>query len=245
MAWIYLSPHLDDAILSCGGLIHKQVHSQVIVEVWTIFAGDPPEGRISSYAVEQHNRWKPNENYPELRRAEDILACQQIGARHRHLPFQDCIYRQSKNGRWLYDTESAIFGNISRDDESTIEIIRTFLRTALKPSDHVVLPLAIGNHVDHQITRKAMKHIDQQIHFYADIPYVIQQTNNLAKETQKMKSDIHDLSKSNLANWENSILHYASQIKTLFGDEGKMCEFITNYYNHSNGFYLWRPEPVS
>ena len=24
MRWIYLSPHLDDAVLSCGGLIFEQ-----------------------------------------------------------------------------------------------------------------------------------------------------------------------------------------------------------------------------
>ena len=27
MRWIYLSPHFDDAVLSCGGLIWEQTHS--------------------------------------------------------------------------------------------------------------------------------------------------------------------------------------------------------------------------
>jgi len=42
MHWIYLSPHLDDAVLSCGGIIWQQVQSGHQVEIWTICAADPP-----------------------------------------------------------------------------------------------------------------------------------------------------------------------------------------------------------
>ncbi len=36
---IYLSPHYDDAALSCGGSIHKQATQQEPVAVITVFAG--------------------------------------------------------------------------------------------------------------------------------------------------------------------------------------------------------------
>ena len=36
--WIYLSPHLDDAVYSCGGMLWEQVQRGVQAEVWTIFA---------------------------------------------------------------------------------------------------------------------------------------------------------------------------------------------------------------
>ena len=44
MHWIYLSPHFDDAVLSCGGMIWEQVHSGETVEIWTLCAGQIPKG---------------------------------------------------------------------------------------------------------------------------------------------------------------------------------------------------------
>jgi len=40
MRWIYISPHFDDAVLSCGGLIWEQTHKGITVEIWTVCAGD-------------------------------------------------------------------------------------------------------------------------------------------------------------------------------------------------------------
>ena len=41
MRWIYLSPHLDDAVFSAGGLIYEQTQAGTPVEIWTIMCGDP------------------------------------------------------------------------------------------------------------------------------------------------------------------------------------------------------------
>ncbi len=59
MRWIYISPHFDDAVLSCGGLIWEQTHSGIPVEIWTIMAGDPPLGAESTPLARQlHDRWQ-------------------------------------------------------------------------------------------------------------------------------------------------------------------------------------------
>ena len=48
---VYLSPHLDDAVLSCGGLIHRQVVAGQRPLVVTIFAGTPPvDVELSDFA---------------------------------------------------------------------------------------------------------------------------------------------------------------------------------------------------
>jgi len=49
MRTIYLSAHLDDAVLSCGGLIHDQVSKGRDVEIWTFFCAIPPDKPISNY----------------------------------------------------------------------------------------------------------------------------------------------------------------------------------------------------
>src|SRR5512139_3118661 len=79
MHWIYLSPHLDDAALSCGGLIWEQVHAGDTVSVWTICAGDPPNGSLSPFAEALHARWQSGIEAAVLRREEDVTSCLLLG----------------------------------------------------------------------------------------------------------------------------------------------------------------------
>ncbi|WP_446010685.1 PIG-L family deacetylase [Candidatus Electrothrix sp.] len=53
---IYLSPHYDDAALSCGGSIHMQAKQQEPVAVITVFAGAPdlPNAALSKLAQAVH-----------------------------------------------------------------------------------------------------------------------------------------------------------------------------------------------
>jgi LmbE family N-acetylglucosaminyl deacetylase len=77
MDWIYLSPHLDDVVLSCGGLVWEQARQGERVEIWTICAGDPPPIPLSSFAASLHERWQTN-NKRQSSAAEDKLACQRL-----------------------------------------------------------------------------------------------------------------------------------------------------------------------
>lgn len=45
MRWIYISPHLDDAVLSAGGLIYEQTRAGHEVEIWTFMCGFPSQRR--------------------------------------------------------------------------------------------------------------------------------------------------------------------------------------------------------
>ncbi|WP_366972639.1 PIG-L family deacetylase, partial [Thermoflexus sp.] len=38
--WV-LSPHPDDAVLSCGGTLYRTARAGIPVRVITVFAGDP------------------------------------------------------------------------------------------------------------------------------------------------------------------------------------------------------------
>ena len=82
MRWIYLSPHFDDAVLSCGGLIWEQAKKGKAVEIWTICAGDAPPGLLSPLARECHQLWGVPS--PELlvptRRIENLEAAVTLGA---------------------------------------------------------------------------------------------------------------------------------------------------------------------
>ncbi len=68
---IYLSPHLDDAVYSCGGRIWQDVRRGDTVEIWTIFAGDPA-GELSRFARELHACWGSGIEVVSRRTAQHI-----------------------------------------------------------------------------------------------------------------------------------------------------------------------------
>ena len=94
MRWIYLSPHLDDAVLSAGGLIYEQAQSGDPVEIWTLLCGYAPSEEVSPFAQALHQQWGfgSAEETVRLRRAEDRNAAAALGASAIHFDFLDCIY---------------------------------------------------------------------------------------------------------------------------------------------------------
>ena len=88
---IYLSPHLDDAVLSCGGRISQQTARGEKVLVVTVCAGDPPPAPLSEFAQALHIRWALPFHPVAARRDEDEAALAVLGASALHLPLPDCI----------------------------------------------------------------------------------------------------------------------------------------------------------
>ena len=110
---LYLSPHLDDAVLSCGGLIARQVQAGERALVLTVMAGDPQEDVENDYIHSLHERWALGRDAAAQRRAEDIAACAILGADPLHWSLPDCIYRlHPVDGRLLYVSDDDIFGDV-------------------------------------------------------------------------------------------------------------------------------------
>ena len=172
MRWIYLSPHFDDAVLSCGGLIFEQSRQGLQVEIWTIFAGDAPAGPLSPLALRCHADWGIPDVHELVaaRREEDLAAAAIVGAEIAHFSLPDCIYRRSADGEPLYPDE--VFVPFHPFDQGLDADIAAALAAELEPQDILVSPLAIGDHVDHRLARLAAERLDRPLRYYADIPYV-------------------------------------------------------------------------
>ena len=193
-AAVYLSPHLDDAALSCGGTIHRTVGMGGSVLVVTIFAGEPaplsgprPDqetqagpaadaGQFSSFALLQHAYWGNPRRPIALRRAEDVAALTLLGARARHLDYLDAVYRAAPGGRWLYVDSATLFGGVDPQDPVTSGDLAQSLVDVLPPPGEatVYAPLGIGRHVDHLIVHAAARHLHSAGHrvaYYEDYPY--------------------------------------------------------------------------
>lgn len=170
---IYLSPHLDDAVLSCGGQIWQATADQQSVLIITIMAGDAPVTAVSTFAQQQHQNWNLLSEAVAQRRAEDVVACSLVGADYWHWQIPDCIYRtHPQTGAALYNTNADIFGAVHPAEYGLIEALAVQL-AALPAYGRIFAPLTVGNHVDHQLTRLAAERcLGNGLHYYEDYPYV-------------------------------------------------------------------------
>jgi LmbE family N-acetylglucosaminyl deacetylase len=265
MDWIYLSPHLDDAAFSCGGLIWEQAQASAAaqsgvaaqasvaaragiaagekVAIWTICAGDPP-GRLSSLAETLHARWGiPSNSGGEAiarRREEDLRACRLLGATPRHFPIPDCIYR-SQEGVWLYDSEEDIFGALHPAEAVLVQDLSTTLAQMVPPGANLVSPLTVGGHADHRLVRQAAELLDRDLWYYADYPYVVRGASSPREPNPNLVSVPFSISEEGLQAWEQGIAAYASQVGSFWEDTAAMRAGLHAYLEHQGGgIRLWR-----
>jgi LmbE family N-acetylglucosaminyl deacetylase len=178
MDWIYLSPHLDDVALSCGGLVWEQGQRGKAIAIWTICAGDPPGDAHSPFAESLHARWAAGPQAVVNRRSEDIVSCRRLGSIPRHFSIPDAIYRRSPSGGApLYASDEALFGELNPEEDGLVAALRGKLQQALPPQVQLVCPFGIGGHVDHRLVRAAAESLNRRLWYYADYPYVVRSEN--------------------------------------------------------------------
>jgi LmbE family N-acetylglucosaminyl deacetylase len=239
MRWIYLSPHFDDAILSCGGLIWEQTHKGNPVEIWTVCAGDAPPGPLSPLAMMCHQEWglKSAEDVVTARRIENLEAATITGLETVDFNIPDCIYRRSPTGELLYPED--VFAPIHPFEAQFDAAIAAVLISELRTDDNVVSPLAIGGHLDHVLTRLAAERLDQSLWYYSDIPYHINNPIELDSKTKNLEGKVFSISTKGLDAWQNGIAAYSSQIRILFETREKMQAAIRLYWEELHGIRLW------
>lgn len=241
---IYLSPHLDDVALSCGGQVYMLGEGGRPVLIVTVMAGDPPGVATSDFATALHDRWQLQSDVVARRRAEDSAACQILGADHLYWDVPDCIYRVHKrSGEALYNSNPDIFGDVHA---SEAELVRTLAKQikGLPPHDRLVIPLAVGNHVDHQITRMAAEQAPSStfVH-YEDYPYAVL-PGALAAVTQTSNDSWQPttipLSPAALEAKIEAVASFESQLSTFYRDRADMEDAVRQYANSIGGERIWR-----
>lgn len=159
---IVLSPHLDDAVLSIGGLIGRERD----VEVWTFFTSGPaletiaPSRRVfGDYAA---------------RRDEDERALAVLGAGKRWLDLHERIWREPPLRRVLH-----VFHTPPREaDFAQLGAVRAIVGEAIDSGAQVYAPLAVGHHSDHMevaiaaVRETLARRAFDRVRFYED-PYAL------------------------------------------------------------------------
>jgi LmbE family N-acetylglucosaminyl deacetylase len=240
MRWIYLSPHLDDAVLSAGGLIYEQTRAGIPVEIWTFMCGYPPPGDASPFAELLHSQWgfSSAEETTRARREEDKNAAARVGAQVTHFDFLDCIYRRAANGEWLYYD---ITLPPHAEDADLPKRIAETISARLKPDDVLVAQLSVGSHVDHVLVRQGAELLRRPLLYDIDVPYVFYKAEEFAPKSAGMRESTFSITETGVRSWQEAVLEYKSQLPVLgeaFTTPEEACESIRSYWSEWKGIRL-------
>jgi LmbE family N-acetylglucosaminyl deacetylase len=233
---IYLSPHLDDVALSCGGLIRRQVRAGSGVLVVTVFAGPPSRSELSPFAAELHAQWGHLTDPVAVRREEDKRAMRLLGADYIHLEYPDAIYRFDDTS-FLYLCDEDLFASLHTSDLNLVPQVTEAIMEIIYPEQSAIFaPLAVGNHVDHQLVRDAALILHRRSYpvvFYEDYPY-IEVPGALTEElerigTERWTGEVQELDEEDLTMKIEAIAAYASQMDKLFQGVEAMSERVRDY----------------
>jgi LmbE family N-acetylglucosaminyl deacetylase len=241
MRWIYISPHLDDAVLSAGGLIYEQSNSGIPVEIWTMMCGIPQEEELSIFAQVVQHQWGASSaaEANNLRRQEDMMAASIVGAKAFHFDFLDCIYRRSRDGGWLY---ADIFQPPHEEDADLPRRMADTMIPRLARGDTLVCPLGLGAHVDHILVRRAVELTGYPVLFVADVPYVFRNPELLGPSTARMQETVHAVTETGLKSWVEAVEAYGTQLSSLFVSHEDVQESLRRYCQERGGITLYSPE---
>jgi LmbE family N-acetylglucosaminyl deacetylase len=184
---VVLSPHLDDAALSCGAVMIYAA-SRTPVTVITVFteAGQPPYTFSARRYLKQVGAQNAQALY-RRRRAEDRAALEPIGVTCVHAGLTEALFRRRPPGRRrapgarLLPELAHIYpvyrrhitaGRIASADAGTLHHVCDMVARATSSCPSVVLaPLGVGGHVDHVLVRTAAERSGAQVVYYSDFPY--------------------------------------------------------------------------
>jgi hypothetical protein len=193
-----------------------------------------------------HERWKTGMEATALRREEDRLACERLGAGYCHLTLPDAIYRRNpQDGEPLYTSDEDLFYPLPPAESGLIDELACQLEELLPEGCQLVGPLTLGNHVDHQLVRAAAERTvagldGRRLWYYADLPYALKTGGLPAELIAGMEAISFPVSAGGLAAWVESAAAYGSQISTFWPGMEAMRSDLYAFCRQAGGIRLWR-----
>lgn len=209
---VAISPHLDDAAFSVGGLLAAHARTGDRVTIVTCFTGNVPAPSGFALACQLDKGLGPEIDYMALRRAEDYAACAVIGATAVHLPLLEAPHRGYASAPELFAAR--------RDDDRMLAPLTDGLaaQIAMLSPDRLLGPLAIGNHVDHWLVRDALVALGACMLLWEDWPYLMRAGDRRADPPAL----VHPLDDADRASRIAMCAAYASQLGFQFGSVAGM-----------------------
>ena len=234
---IFISPHLDDAVLSSAMFIKKLRLLNKKMTVITVFT-EATQGRQSKQITDflKTCGYNNSKAFFKQRRLEDLNALKLLGVKCIHLKFIDAGWRKNKNQSPLYpDGKSIRSGNIEKEDKKIIKTSMVSIKNFIGSRKRTLLvaPLGIGNHVDHVLVNKVIIKFKMDKLFWEDYPYILEKNERKSFFKKNKHYKLHLKVFENFRIKEKAIKKYQSQIKGLFpGKNVQKC--VENFYIYSN-----------
>lgn len=236
---IYLSPHFDDVVYSCGGTLGVQVGVGLRPLVITIFAGIPDTSMTPGPLTTQILRemgFRPQEAQQAVlsRRQEDARALDYLHSDYLWLNYPDAIFRGTPA---FYTEKSQLINGEVHPSDLWIDRQLAEHLVALHerlPDAVWYAPLAVGRHVDHQIVCSAADRLIQlgaNVKLYEDFPYILRQgalEARLKEFGNTLEPALVEMSEM-LPIRQEAAEMYASQIAANFADKTSMFQAMDNY----------------
>ena len=235
---IFLSPHFDDAVYSCGGTIGVQASVGLRPLVITVFGGVPsPTIELSPFAaqVQRTMGFRPN---PQIavtsRREEDARALDYLKTDYLWLDYLDAIYRGTPA---YYMEENQLVGGEVHPGDLWIdrELAEKLVALHERLPDTVwYAPLGVGRHVDHQIVSSAIDRLIQRganVKLYEDFPYVLREGALQVRQQEfggTLEPAFVEMSEMLHLRQEAAVM-YTSQVELNFGDRETMLRKMDEY----------------
>jgi LmbE family N-acetylglucosaminyl deacetylase len=208
-----VSPHLDDAVFSCGALLGDLRD----VTLLTVFTASVPDPQGFALACQTDKGIAPEVDYMALRRAEDRAAAEALGiARVVHLGLPEAPHRG-------YGSAEELFSGVREDDRAAGAVAEA-LRPHVQGAERILAPLGLGAHVDHLVVLDALLGLvgDARVECWRDTPYVL-------REPARAGGDAVPVGAEALDRKLDACAAYASQLGFQFGGEERMRAAIAAY----------------
>lgn len=231
---IVVSPHFDDAILSCGGMLCSDEWINREISIFNVFSDISRKKETMSDVIVEYvakdlgiSKCKVNldmcEKWIVTRRKEELLATQALGVKSFDLGYTDAIFRISDD-EFIYDTEEKLFLGQIRENVLLDQLIHQFIEIC-KDYSICYFPAGIGNHPDHIILHLVGKNIQcnhSDIRFYCEIPYSIDKE---VKEGKMYEIDVEE----NYERKIRAVSEYKTQLNWLLGNGNNIEKIIPQY----------------
>jgi len=179
---VFISPHFDDAVLSCGGLMLELTRKTelTVINVFT-------SAHIGPYTLSARKFLQASGNYSNAdelyksRIAEDQQALLELGVNVTNLGLEDALFRTKPKktlfGKILPEFNHVyptykwhITKSVNQDDPALTDLSKHLEELNLKEAV-IFAPYGIGNHVDHQLVNTVSKNLFKKLVLYSDFPY--------------------------------------------------------------------------
>ena len=151
-----LSPHLDDAVFSVGGLMAALADEGHELHVVTCFTRSVSRPTDFALACQLDKGLSAEVDYMQLRREEDVRACALLNAQPHWLDLPEAPHRG-------YHSAAALFGDLVEEDTVQSELQECLERAVANIEPDLILsPQGIGHHVDHRQVVQTVVRLQEQ-----------------------------------------------------------------------------------